>query len=302
MPLLGGLFGKAEVGPVVIPVLASIPVAFRVYYVPGYPPLLPDDLRARAIAWLEAHVEEPMRSALRPVLASPDLSYTDMAKTSFPAPLEVLAKTDVGAEERERFEAAWQVTVVACQARPEVPMFGLWAAIAAGRSAATDLKGALFDAAAVRLTPVDSYQRGVPGTGVLTVTDHAVFGGATDSRGLVRWSSAGMPKFGLPEVEIQEAPAGLDLGQVLRDLAQHLLDQLLTANHGREQPVTELSLGPEISLPLAGGTARFRIIHTARQGDLPPIIDVLPTLGYRGTQSDFLVAIAAGKQPERAPP
>ena len=45
MPLLGRLFSPADAGPLVIPVATSIPVAFRVYYTPGYPPLLPDDLR-----------------------------------------------------------------------------------------------------------------------------------------------------------------------------------------------------------------------------------------------------------------
>jgi hypothetical protein len=176
-------------------------------------------------------------------------------------------------------------------------MFGLWAAIAAGRSAAVELRGALFDAAAARLTPIASYQQGLPGTGLLAVADHTVLSSTTDSRGLARWYTRGMGKFGLPEVEIQDAPAGLDLGPLLRDLAQFLLDQLLTANHDREQPVAELSLGPEISLPQADGSARFRIIHTPRQGDLPPIVDVLPTPGYRGTQGAFLAAVAAGQPP-----
>ena len=141
MPLLDGLFRKAGGGPVVIPVATRVPVAFRVYYTPGYPPLAPEDLRVKASEWLDEHAEEPLRSALRPVLLSDRLSYTDMPKTSFPPPLDLLHKADVGAEERTRFEAAWQVAVVSCETKPQVPMFGLWAAIAAARSAATELKG-----------------------------------------------------------------------------------------------------------------------------------------------------------------
>src|SRR5438270_1740014 len=137
MSVFGDLFhAKKEPGPVVIPVPPSVPTAFRVYYVPGYPPLGSEDLRAKALGWVDAHVEEPLRAAIKPVLAAPDFTYTDMAKTSFPPPLEVVTGGTVGTEEKERVEKAWQVAVVAGVSRVQVPMLGLWAAIAGGRSAA----------------------------------------------------------------------------------------------------------------------------------------------------------------------
>jgi hypothetical protein len=242
MPLLGGLFGPAETAPVVIPVTANTPIAFRVYYVPGYPPLLPDELQARAAAWVEAHVDDPLRSALRPVLAL--LSYADIAKTSFPPLLDALRSASVGAEERSRLEAAWQVAVVACLARPQVLMLGLWAAIAVGRSAALELEGALFDATAGRLAPLASYGQRLDGGGVLRVVDHVDLPAEADPDRAGRWRTRRMAKFGLPEVELAEAPTGLDFRLHLELLAQQLLDRLLTANHGREQPVAELSLPP----------------------------------------------------------
>jgi hypothetical protein len=294
MPLLGGLFGgNATPGPVVIPVPPAVPVAFRVYYVPGYPPLLPDDLRAKAAGWVAAHVEEPLRSALVPLLASPDLTCSDMAKTSFPPPLERLAGAAVGREEKERLEAAWQVVVVSCPSRLQVPMLGLWAAIAAGRSAALELKGALFDAAATRLTPIADYESGLPGRGTLAAGDHAVVATRTTPAGFVSWYTMGMIKFGLPEVEVQEAPPNLDLGPLVGALAQHLLDTVLTANHGREQPVAELSVGPELELAAGGRPVRFRVIHTPGHGQLPALVDVLPVLGFSGTQADFLAGLLA---------
>ena len=274
MPLLGRLFGPAGAAPVVIPVATSIPVAFRVYYTPGYPPLLPDDLRTRAAAWIETHVADPLRPAMRPLLAS--LSYTDMAKTSFPPPLDALRRADVGAEERGRLETAWQVAVVACEARPQVPMLGLWAAIAAGRSAAIELRGALFDAAAARLTAVESYQQPLAGEGVLRVGDHAAFevGSRTEAAGSLR--SRGMPKFGLPEVELAEAAAGQDLGPALELLAQQLLDRLLTANHGREVPVAELSLPPEVTIELPSGPTPVRLYFPPGQAGPPTLVGILP--------------------------
>jgi len=274
MPLLGGLFNKGDGGPVVIPVAGHVPIAFRVYYTPGYPPLAPDDLRVNAGEWLDRYVEEPLRSALRPVVGSEKLSYTDMAKTSFPPPLEVLQKEDVGAEERSRFEAAWQVAVVSCEARTQVPMLGLWAAVAAGRSAALSLKGALFDAVAVRLTSIASYQQPIAGMGVLRAADHLAVG-SSGAGGPVSWRTAGMPKFGLPDLELLDAPAGLNPRPLLEAVAQQLLDALLTANHGREEPIDQLALGPGLSLPLPGGPAEVRLLYLAGQGQRPPVIEVL---------------------------
>ncbi|HVD00926.1 MAG TPA: hypothetical protein VNG93_07245 [Candidatus Dormibacteraeota bacterium] len=292
MPLLGGLFGgRAEIGPVVIPVPPSVPVAFRVYYVPGYPPMLPGDLRAAAATWSAAHVEEPLRSALTPLFASPELTYTDMAKTAFPPPLEVIKGAGAGEEEKARLDAAWQVAVVACPARLEVPVFGLWAAMAAGRSAALELNGALFDAAALRLTPIASYSDSIAGRGTVAVGDHVTSSSATDGRGLVRWTTIGMVKFGLPEIEIQDAPGLIDLGPLLVALGQRLLDLLLTANHGRPQPITELVLEPVVKLALGGRPAHVRVYFTPGTANLPGLLDVLPTPEFAGTQGDFLVSL-----------
>jgi len=274
MPLLGGLFHKGDGGPVVIPVAVQMPIAFRVYYTPGYPPLAAEDLRVNAAGWLDRYVEEPLRSALKPVVGSEKLSYTDMAKTSFPPPLDVLQKEDVGAEERSRFEAAWQVAVVSCEARTQVPMLGLWAAVAAARSAALDLNGALFDAVAVRLTSIASYQQPIPGLGVLKAADHLVVG-SSSSGSPVNWRTSGMPKFGLPDLEVLEAPAGVDLRPMLEAVAQQLLDALLTANHGRAEPIDQLALGPGLGLALPGGPAEVRLFSLAGQGRRPPLLEVV---------------------------
>ena len=270
MPLLDGLFGRLGSGPVALPVAAQVPVSFRVYYTPGYPPLLPEDLRAHATTWAETHVEEPLRSALMPLLGSTSLSYTDMAKTSFPPPLDLLHGADVGDEERSRFEKAWQVTVVACEATAQVPMFGLWVAIAAGRSAALELKGALFDAPAVRLTAIATYELAIPGNGALRVDDHVAFPADPDPSGLIRWHTTGMGKFGLPELVLPAEP-GQDLGPALRALAQQVLDSLLRANHGRPQPPTELVLAPEADLSLATGRPVLKLHPAPSQAGVPPL-------------------------------
>jgi hypothetical protein len=275
MPLLGALLHRGEGGPVLLPVAALVPIGFRVYYTPGYPPLLLDDLRARAAAWAEVHVEEPLRSALRPLIGSPALSYADMAKTAFPPPLDLLQKADVGAEERTRLEKAWQVAVVSCETKPQVPMFGLWAAVAAARSAALELKGALFDSPAVRLTPIASYEHGIPGNGALRVSEHVAFPAEPDPSGFIRWHSTGMSKFGLPEIAIP-APPGQDHGPLIRLLAQHVLDTLLRANQGRPELLTKLALPADISLPLPDGPAVLRLQVAPSQTGVATLVALPP--------------------------
>lgn len=275
MPLLDELLGRGKSGPLAIPVAASTPVALRVYYTPGYPPLLPEDLRARAATWVANHVDEPLRAALTPVVASGALSYTDVAKTAFPPPLDLLLKAEVGEEERTRFERAWQVVVVSSDAKPQVPMFGLWAAVAAARSAALELKGALFDSPAVRLTPIASYEERIPGNGALRVTDHVAFPVDTDPSGLVRWHTTGMSKFGLPDVVIP-APPGPDQGPLLRALAQHLLDTLLRANHGLPEPLSQLVFPADTTLPMADGPAVLRLQLAPSQGGIPTLVALPP--------------------------
>jgi hypothetical protein len=275
MPLLGGLLHRGDGGPVLVPVAALVPIGFRVYYTPGYPPLLLDDLRALAAAWAEVHVEEPLRSALRPLIGSPALSYADMAKTAFPPPLDLLQKADVGAEERTRFEKAWQVAVVSCETKPQVPMFGLWAAVAAARSAALELKGALFDSPAVRLTPIASYEHGIPGNGALRVSEHVAFPADPDPSGFIRWHTTGMSKFGLPEIA-SPAPPGEDNGPLIRALAQHVLDTLLRANHGRPEPLTQLAIPADVSLPLPAGPAVFRLQIAPSQNGAATLVALPP--------------------------
>ena len=291
MPVLGGLFGgRDELGPAVIPVPAEVAAAFRVYYTPGYPPLLPDDLRARALAFAAAHVEEPLRTALAPLIAAPELTYSDMPKTSFPPPPGLAA---AGQEEQARLEAAWQVAVVSCPARLQVPVLGHWAALAAARSAALELGGALVDPAAGRLPPIAGYGEPIAGRGVLRAGGWTALNRETGVQGLARWHTTGLGRFGLPEVELAGGDPRLELGPLVLALAQHLLDQLLTANHGRAEPVAQLVLGPELELAVQGRPVRFRVHLDTAAGPRPAHLGVLPVAAFRGTQAEFLASLLA---------
>lgn len=280
MPLLGGLFGKAPAGPVRVPVATVIPVAFRIYYQPRYPPLMAEDLRDRAHAWLDAHADDPLRSALHPVIESQDLDYTDMEKTAFPPPVEVLQKGSVGPEERHRLETAYQVTVITCRATPRVPMFGLWAALAAGRSAAMDLGGVMFDSVAVSLAPIAAQEERIAGGGTLRVAEHTGFHSAPAQAHAERWLTAGMAKFGLPEIEVlgPTGPPG-HMAAILEALGQHLLDSVLAANHGRPSPIEELELPPDLTLQVMGSPVPVQIAFSPARGLTALPAEIAPNPG-----------------------
>jgi hypothetical protein len=164
--------------------------------------------------------------------------------------------------------------VISCEARMQVPVLGLWAAIAAARSAALDLKGALFDAAAVRLTTISSYQQSIAGRGVLIAADHVAVSSVSGG-GLYRWHTSGMPKFGLPDLELLDAPPGADLGPTLVAVAQLLLDGLLTVNHGRDQPLAELAISHDLGLQVPGGPATVSLAYAPAKPPMPHAIEVI---------------------------
>jgi hypothetical protein len=82
-----------------------------------------------------------------------------------------------------------------------------------------------------------------------------------------------MSKFGLPEI-VLPAPPGADHGPLLRALAQHLLDTLLRANHGRPEALTELVVSGELLLP--GQPAPLRLHLAPSQAGVPTLVAVPP--------------------------
>ena len=254
MPSLSGLFAKAPEGPLRIPVDATVALGFAVYYVPGYPPLGGKELRAALPAWLDGHLAEPLRGAVKQFAAGPGLDYTDdLQRGALPLPpYDLLRSEGAGEEEVKRLEKGYQLLMVHARDPNTVPRFGLWAALAGARAGAEALAGVGYDPARMAVIPLGS--AALPGDGVVRVREHVAFrlGGEPGGPGWI--TSAGMSKFGLPDLRVG-FPAGFPPPlEMLADIAQQLIDSVLRANHGRAECISELEFGPAVvaaGVPLA---------------------------------------------------
>ena len=268
---LGGLLGQHPKGPIRIPVVAAPAIPFGVYYTPLYPPLGSDELRARLGGWLDQHVEEPLRGALKPVVASAELlSYLDLHKTALPPPTDA-AQTGATAEEAAKLARAWQVMAVTGHPAVQVPVFGLWAALAGAHSAAQELDGVAIDSTTHRVLRAD-LESPIAGDGRLQLAEHVTVCPLANSAGAATWRTLGMQKFGLPNLQLRGALGDPTL--LLVEIGQRLLDALLRANHGREEPLAELEVGSELTV--RGATA----VHLQYLAGADPLLDVsLPAAG-----------------------
>lgn len=253
MPSLAGLFARGPEGPLRIPVDAVVALGYAVYYVPGYPPLGGEDLRRQLPAWLDSHAEEPLRDAVKAFSGGPSLAYTDdLQRAAIPLPPHDLLRSEGAAEEDlKRLDRGYQLVVISARDVNQVPRLGLWAARAGALAAASALEGVAYDPARMALLTPSSGR--LPGHGVIEVQDHVSIRVSSEpgTSGWVR--TAGMSKFGLPDLRAG-FPAGLEPPRrMLADCSQQLIDALLRANHGRQECVTELDFGPHLTandLPL----------------------------------------------------
>jgi len=262
MPSLTDLFSRAPEGPLRIPVDAVVALGFAVYYVPGYPPLSGSELRARLPAWLDGHMAEPLRTAVKAFAAGPGLEYTDdLQRGAIPLPpYDRLRSEGAGDEELKRLEMGYQLVMVSARDPNRVPRFGLWTALAGALSAAEALNGVAYDP--VRLAVLSLAPTQLAGDGVVRVREHVAFrvGGEEGSSGWV--TTAGMSKFGLPELRVGFVAGRAAPLEMLSDLAQQAIDAVLRANHQRPECVTEVEFGPAVE---AGGLA-LELRHTAEAG------------------------------------
>lgn len=265
---LGGLLGQHPKGPVRIPVVAAPAIPFGVYYTPLYPPLGPDELRARLAGWLDQHVDEPLRSALKPAVASTELlTYLDMHKTALPPPTDP-AQAGATPEEGAKLEQAWQVMAITGHPAVQVPVFGLWGALAGARSAAQDLDGVAIDTTTHRVLRAEP-ESVIAGSGKVVLAEHVTIAPLGNPSGAATWRTAGLQKFGLPNLQLRGVlPGSGDPGLLLVETGQQLLDALLRANHGREQPLAELEIGSELTV--SGATAA----HLEYVAGADPLLDV----------------------------
>jgi len=177
--------------------------------------------------WAEAHIAEPMRTGIQEFLRQDliNLFIHDRAEMPEP-PDDILRAYNPGETEERRFRNANHAFVIGSPDLLTAPRIGMWSVIAAARGIAAALPGGVIvDPEFPRLLPLEQLAEDLPVDGEIRVPDHILIPYYSDSRtGLLSITTKGMARFGLPDIEVRNAPPNLagSLMPVLNGLAQRL--------------------------------------------------------------------------------
>jgi uncharacterized protein YegJ (DUF2314 family) len=252
LPFFGS--GKGN-EPIRLSLPGSLQVSFAVYFksLRDAPPE-PAALKPVMAAWLARHAREPLRSAVRDWVERGFLMLEVGPKEMLRLPpLELLQMWRPGELEERRFLEADHAVLVGTEDLLLPPRIGLWAATAGARALAEAAGGVILDPEFPRLLTIQPHQEDLPPAGRIHAAEHIMVPSSTDRRGLSWITTKGMGRFGLPELEIRDAPRNLtgSLSQLLNAVAQHLVTTALRQAQERGEPLSELEVGPEIRLEAA---------------------------------------------------
>jgi uncharacterized protein YegJ (DUF2314 family) len=306
---------KDEAGPVRIPLPEMLHIGFGVYF-RQRTASVPDAeaLKPVVLGWLDVHAQDPVRSAIREFMEKGWLALTVGERTLLPSPpLELLRVFNPGEIEERRFHEATHMVVVSAPDVINHPRIGLWSAIAASRALAEAAGGVILDPEIPRLLPQDSHGEDIPADARINIPEHIILPVSTDRRGLAWMTSKGMGKFGLPELEIRDAPPNLAamLMPVMNGLGHHLMTAATKLNQEHGESQKEMALGPEIRLGLqdlacgqeieeeyeppegARGWTLVRLeYHPGKRGD-SSFLRLVPPRTFRGEQGVWLNSLLA---------
>lgn len=306
---------KKSSGPLRLPLPASTTVAYAVYFRSQRPdPPTVAQLLPVVTAWLERHAQNPLRQAIREFIDRGLLQIQVGGRDLIPAPPpELLRVWQPGELEERRYAQATHMITIIGQDLLGPPRFGFWAAAAAARALAEASGGVILDPDFPRLLKLDTLTEDLPADGRIQVTDHIMVPRSVDQRGLMWMTTKGVAKFGLPELEIRDAPPNLAeaLGYVINATAQHLAQQLWRLHAEREEPPKELPVGPEIRISLEDvsaayggddftgppegtqGWAMLRLEHHPGRGRSDDFVRLVAPLGVREKHSVWLNGVLA---------
>ncbi|MBN1421092.1 MAG: DUF2314 domain-containing protein [Planctomycetes bacterium] len=257
----------------------------------------PEELERFVLEWIRRHARDPLRGAVREHLAANPwkISIVDVREAPRPLPCHVAALAPEG---RLCMRESLQCIQVGTKDALRRPRPGLWAVFAAGRALAEALDGVIFDLLNLGLTYRPA-RRLLPPDGLIHVADHILVLQSVNERGLGWTTTTGMPKFGLPNLQIEETPVHLarPLAAILRVVAQKLAGRVLERAGTEPAPRAGMLLDRTLTLHPAdvaraagGGASSFRSARDATVGlayaparpHREPFITVLPPEGFRG--------------------
>jgi uncharacterized protein YegJ (DUF2314 family) len=216
-------------GEILIPVEATPTFGLVVYGNLGTnPPPDEDELLGYGRRWAEAHATEPLRSGIIDFVDQGLINLFIHDRAGMPEPPDdVLRAYNPGETEERRFRNAANAIVIGSPDLLVAPRIGLWSVMAVARGIASQIQGGVIvDPEFPRLLSLDSLGEDLPEDGVVYVADHILIPYSSDAKtGLLWITTKGMARFGLPEIEIHDAPPNLagSLMPVLNGLAQRLV-------------------------------------------------------------------------------
>lgn len=220
---------------VAIPLDPTPTIGFVVYFYAGdEAPPEPDAMLRLTDSWLDEHTQEPIRSGIRAFCEQGLLTIQIHAREEIPLPPdEMLRAYGPGEIEERRYRNATHTVFVGAMDLLLPPRIGLWAAIAVSRALTMALPGGvLLDPEFPRLVNQEVSAGDLPGEGIVRVVEHILVPYSRDERSGLLWiTTKGMGRFGLPDVELRNAPPNLaqSLMPVINGLAQRLADTAVRA-------------------------------------------------------------------------
>jgi uncharacterized protein YegJ (DUF2314 family) len=299
---------------ILLPLPDVVHFGFGVYFQSG-PLGMPDPDRLQAISldWLDAHCEDPVRSAVRNFVESGLVSYRVGPRGFLPdPPLDVLRSLGLGETEERRYLSADALALVSVADLLVPPRVGLWAALGSARAVCSLLQGVIIDPQIPNALPIASIQDDIPSDGRLLIPEHIMLLSGVNSRGAGWISSTGMSKFGLPNLEVRAVPADLlnllvpIVNGVASVLTAETMRQVRTGDHpeNRIELLTDLKLsrddlartyGSERAAPAAvRGWTSIRL-HYERSGSQPSgcVIRLEPPASFRGDNPAWLYQLVS---------
>ena len=224
--------------------------------------------------WTQAHTIEPLRSGILDFLRRDLMNFFVHDRSVMPEPPDdVLRAYNPGETEERRFRNATHALVIGAPDLLIPPRIGLWSVIAAARGIAAALPSAtIVDPEFPRLLPLAQLSQDLPEDGVIRVTDHILIPYSSDAAtGLLWITTKGMARFGLPDIEIHDAPPNLagSLMPVMNGLAQRLAQaatRLVLDNDPDEDTIDTLSLRSQFRFGVSDVQAAYEDPSTGTYG------------------------------------
>ena len=323
LPFLGNKSQKPDDAPLRLMLAGFLEIQYVIYF-RRQGAALPTsaDVRDVVLQWLQTHAGPPLKDMVTQWLDSGLMMYNITPSAQLPPPpLDFLRAFGLDETLEQRLAGIDSVIVVRSQDRLQYPRVGLWAALAAARALAQALGGVTLDPATRRVMQLASFDKPLPTENLLPLSEHAVVYSSTDERGLAYFTLEGMSKFGLPNLELRDAPPGLmskiapilyGMGSLLAFRTMEHLDGLSERerNASWKRPIT-FEIAPQVGLTdahityamggeqpsSATGAARWseaRLLPTPPlQNGQPALLRVAPPREYTGPMGEWLYGLLA---------